>query len=751
MDNGAYPRFGASRYAGSGIIDQVESGMEYRQDRPARARHAAEQHSAEYSLSAHQQLQADYARVLARAEQHEHQVQTLSALSQSVAVSLDGDDLRQSIVESFYEAMRADTTSLFVREADGTLRMVAQCNIDLTRARIVFGPDDGLVALAARERRVVHVPDTASSTFYLATGHDHPRSLLAVPVEPQTGPDYVLCVVRRRVYAFTDDEVAFAGLMASVAAHALSNAALYHEMSALAREQATLYELTRASSLSDGIASFIGRIADPLRRALNAAGCAIIMLEAPQRANQGMSAFSLDRAAAFGAELAASRANVVALRCEVSPTGARLILAAVVTRRHPVAVIAWEMLAGEPEATPLDLWDAVPDDLDGVPQLPLGASAPLHEAETSFITNVCQQVALGLDNLRLRARDISALRSMSALPASRAHLDDVRRAIVREVAEVFAPATVALLLRDEAGAPYLAVASQPGQPAWVRAALAQAAHGTRDVQQQRGIVLVALQADGETFGWLALRLTGEARLSADRALVFTSLAGTAALLLRNARLHLIAREAAVDRERHRIAREIHDGVAQNLAHLMLRLELVQRLVTSDPARAQAEAEGARGVLLSSLNELRQSIAALAPAQLEELGFAGAVQQLLDDIATNAPDLTVSFTAVAEHDILPELRAPAFRVVQEALSNIRKHAHASHAWIDVARDGDRALVVTVRDDGQGFDPLPTSPAYGHFGLRGMRERAEEFGGALTIASSPGQGTTITLALPLRLAA
>jgi signal transduction histidine kinase len=725
--------------------------MEHRQERPARGRHAAEQQSAEYSLSAHQQLQADYARVLARAEQHEHQVQTLSALSQSSAVSMDGDDLRQSIVESFYEAMRADTTSLFLREEDGTLRMVAQCNIDLTRARIIFGPDDGLVALAARERRVVHVPDTASSAFYLATGHDHPRSLLAVPVEPQTGPEYVLCVVRRRVYAFTDDEVAFAGLMASVAAHALSNAALYQEMSALAREQATLYELTRASSLSDGVASFIGRIADPLRRALDAAGCAIIMLDAPQRANQGMSPFGLERAAAFGAELASPKAHAVALRCEVSPTGARLILAAVVTRRQPVAVIAWETLASEPDEAPPDLWDAVPDDLDAAPPLPLGTSAPLHEAETSFITNVCQQVALGIDNLRLRARDISALRSMSALPASRAHLADVRQAIVREVAEVFEPAAVALLLRDDAGAPYLAAASQPGKPAWVRAALAQAAHGARELQQQRGMVLAALQADGETFGWLALRLAGEARLSADRALVFTSLAGTAALLLRNARLHLIAREAAVDRERHRIAREIHDGVAQNLAHLMLRLELVQRLVTSDPARAQAEAEGARGVLLSSLNDLRQSIAALAPAQLEELGFAGAVQQLLDDIATNAPDLEVTFTTETERDIPPELRAPAFRVVQEALSNIRKHAHARHAWIAVARDGDRALVVTVRDDGQGFDPAPTGPAYGHFGLRGMRERAEEFGGALTISSASSQGTTITLALPLRLAA
>ncbi len=287
--------------------------MDLGQDSPRGKHHAARHHSrseADLSLGAHQQLQADYARVLARAEQHEHQVRTLFALSQSVSVTLEPDDLRQSIVESLYEALRADTTSLFVREPDGSLRMVAQCNIDLTRARIIFGPDEGLVAMAAREHRLIHVPDTGSSDHYLPTGHDQPRSLLAVPVEPQTGPDYVLCVVRRRVYAFTDDEVQFAGLMASVAAHALSNAALYQEMSALAREQATLYELTRASSLSDGVAGFIGRAVEPLRRALDATGCGIIAIDpalspACRCVMQGLSPHGQSRCEAFANDLLA--------------------------------------------------------------------------------------------------------------------------------------------------------------------------------------------------------------------------------------------------------------------------------------------------------------------------------------------------------------------------------------------------------------------------------------------------------------
>jgi signal transduction histidine kinase len=718
-----------------------------------------------------QQLQVDYARAVARAEQQEHQAQALIKMSRGASVSVEMDELRQSIVEALHEALRADTASLFLRQPDGTLRMVAQCNIDLTRARLIFGPDEGLAALAARERRVVHVPDTAAHSHYLSTGYDRPRSLLAVPLETQAGPEYVLCVVRRRVYAFTDDEVQFAHLMANVAAQALSNAALYHEMSALAREQSTLYELAHAASISDGPTGFAGRAVEPLRVALNATGCAVLLLldpfdtapdERPRAVSSRLTPLGLQRAEAFAGELqGGDRRQSIAIRCDVTPDGSRLILAPVLARAAPVAVIAWESLIGGAsetgqEASAEAVWDAehslaieARSESQGLRLI--DPRLPLTDIETAFIASVSQQLALGIENLRLRARDLGALRAISTLPASRPHLDHLRRGLVDEIAAVFAPASVILIMRDEAsGLPREVAATSDASDAWIRAAVRLAGDDRGQViRQQRGLVLAALIADGETIGWLAVR-PQVGHLTADRTLLLTSLAGAAALLLRNARLHLMAREAAVDRERQRIAREIHDGVAQNLAHLLLRLDLVQRLISSDPERARDEAEGSREVLLTSLSDLRRSIAALAPAQLEELGFAGAVQALLDDVATNSPDLTVSFTTCPDEDIPIELRAPAFRAVQEALSNIRKHAHAAHAWVDVAvRDG--ALHVTVRDDGQGFAPDLNGPASGHFGLRGLRDRAEEFGGTLTIASKIGKGTTITLHLPLALAA
>lgn len=724
------------------------------------------------ALTERQQLQADLARAVARAEQQEHQARSLFELSQSLSVALDLDDLRQTIIESLYETLHADTTSLFIVDEDNSLRMVAQRNIDLTRARIVFGAEEGLVALAVHQHRPVYVPDTSRNARYISTGHDHPRSMLAVPIEPQSGSCYVACIVRRRIFAFTDDELHFANLMGSVAAHALSNTGLYSQMSNLAREQATLFELARASGISDSIGTFLNQIAEPVCHALGATGCIIMLVgdtgpsaQPRGRATSGaVTSEALVQCAAFAQELAILQdSNQVAIRCEVSPAGSQLVMAPVVAHGHFIAMLGWEILVGgdahglRKNESP-SIWE-IPQHLIPEAEMPVGMLSemtathiPISEQQATFIANLCQQVALGIENLQLRMRDLGALRSLSALPMSRAHLTDLRRAIVNEISNVFFPSRVALILQEESsGEPHLAAASHNSEASWIQTALHLTTQAKdREIFQQRGIAIAALISNDETLGWLAIKLAPLPRLTSDRALLLTSLASTASLILHNARLHIMANEAAVDRERHRIAREIHDGVAQNLAHLMLRLELVQRLVDGDPERAKIEAGGARNVLLTSLNDLRQSIAALAPAQLEELGFSGAVESLLDDILTNTPSLQVEFASCPDSQIPPELRAPAFRVVQEALANIRKHSNAANAWITVAIANER-LSVTVRDDGQGFDADLAAIPSGHFGLRGMRDRAEEFGGSLSIHSAPGSGTSVELQLPLALAA
>ncbi|MGH2494701.1 MAG: LuxR C-terminal-related transcriptional regulator [Ktedonobacteraceae bacterium] len=208
-------------------------------------------------------------------------------------------------------------------------------------------------------------------------------------------------------------------------------------------------------------------------------------------------------------------------------------------------------------------------------------------------------------------------------------------------------------------------------------------------------------------------------------------------------------QAAVDRERSRIARDIHDGAAQGIAHAIHALELAQRILEKQPQAARREIHHARETLLESLNDLRHDISALLPAQLEQANFAEAVQVLLDDFSKHEPAITLRRDSIQTGYLPPSLEAPIYRFLQEALHNVRKHARATHVSVQIqALPG--LLVAQVSDDGAGFaveqvrrqskDAAKNGTLIG-FGLRAMHERIEQAGGVLEIISKPGAGTTI----------
>ncbi|HKV59730.1 MAG TPA: LuxR C-terminal-related transcriptional regulator [Ktedonobacteraceae bacterium] len=207
--------------------------------------------------------------------------------------------------------------------------------------------------------------------------------------------------------------------------------------------------------------------------------------------------------------------------------------------------------------------------------------------------------------------------------------------------------------------------------------------------------------------------------------------------------------AAVDRERSRIARDIHDGAAQGIAHAIHALELAQRILEKQPQVARREIHHARETLLESLNDLRHDISALLPPQLEQANFAEAVQGLLDDFSRHERTITLRRDGIPINYLPPSLEAPLYRFLQEALHNVRKHAHATDVSVQIqAMPG--LLVARVSDDGVGFsveqvrrqskDAAKNGTLVG-FGLRAMHERIEQAGGVLEIISKPGNGTTI----------
>ncbi len=204
-------------------------------------------------------------------------------------------------------------------------------------------------------------------------------------------------------------------------------------------------------------------------------------------------------------------------------------------------------------------------------------------------------------------------------------------------------------------------------------------------------------------------------------------------------------EEAIAEERRRIAREIHDGLAQDLAGLRLQVRRWQALVESDPAQAKAELEELHRLLGEQIREVRRAIFALRPVALDELGFWPALRRFLEEFGEQN-QLHVSLQVRGAEEQLPAHLEPVlFRIIQEALNNIARHARAYMVWVDLDLAG--GIVLQVRDDGVGFDPtrLPELAHRGHLGLQQMRERVEALGGTLEVHSQPGEGTEIRAVL------
>ena len=207
--------------------------------------------------------------------------------------------------------------------------------------------------------------------------------------------------------------------------------------------------------------------------------------------------------------------------------------------------------------------------------------------------------------------------------------------------------------------------------------------------------------------------------------------------------------AAQEAERARVSRDLHDDVGQALTSVLLGL----RLVEDSLARPDVDVEDARGrvaelreLVADGLRRARQLAFDLRPTVLDDVGLAAALQRLTEDVAARSSLAVELDTAALAPDerLSPEIETVIFRVVQEALTNVVRHASATTASVALAgRDG--VIRVFVEDDGVGFDPQQT-PTRAHLGIEGMLERAELVGGTVSVTSAVGAGTTIVLEVP-----
>ncbi len=208
---------------------------------------------------------------------------------------------------------------------------------------------------------------------------------------------------------------------------------------------------------------------------------------------------------------------------------------------------------------------------------------------------------------------------------------------------------------------------------------------------------------------------------------------------------------AQETERHRLAREIHDGPAQALANAIIALEFVERAIRAggegSTVRAQEEVERIKSTLREGLTEIRRFIFDLRPTMLQDRGLVATVEHYIATYQSLFP-MAIDFRAAdALSRLTGDRELTAFRVIQESIQNARKHARAARVVIGVHKER-AALIVTIEDNGRGFSPeRVTTHMMGGAGIRGMHERAALVGGEITIDSAPGEGTRIALSLPL----
>ncbi len=211
-----------------------------------------------------------------------------------------------------------------------------------------------------------------------------------------------------------------------------------------------------------------------------------------------------------------------------------------------------------------------------------------------------------------------------------------------------------------------------------------------------------------------------------------------------------ARRFAVQNERIRIARDIHDTVSQSLFGMVYSLEACSRLLPSDPDRVSEELAELKQLAQSARKQLRESIMDLWPSEITNAKFEQDLLRYKEEHCQDGAQLALSVEVSGALDRLqPRLRRSLYRIAQEAVTNTTRHASAAVASV-MLRVGDGNVQLTVQDDGHGFEPeiaLARERNREHFGLRGMIERAESFGGSCRFISQPGVGAKVRVSIPV----
>lgn len=369
-------------------------------------------------------------------------------------------------------------------------------------------------------------------------------------------------------------------------------------------------------------------------------------------------------------------------------------------------------------------------------------------------------------------RQLAALNAVGAVASESLDLDDILHRTLDKVLELTGADSAEIFLWDEASAELVLRAFRgacpeafreharfklhQGFPGWI--ARMEKAVVTENLDEQpaslrrsvieagfRSFAGVPLKSKGKVVGVLEIASLRVGRLTAESAQLLAALGYPIGIAIENGRLYQHIKEISMLEERQRIAREMHDGLAQQLGYLSLKLAEMEQ--TPALASGRSDIHMMRKVVAGAYEDVRQAIFGLKVMVSRNLGLVPTLAEYLHDFSEQTGiAVKVKMDDEAATRLAPRTEVQLIRIIQEALANVRKHARAGRAWVTFDTEPGSAR-VTIQDDGQGFDSEQVRRDRTSFGLEAMRERAELVGGTVRVESQPGKGTQIIVRLPL----
>lgn len=666
------------------------------------------------------------------AQQRAVELETLYRLDERMHASLQLHDVLQALVDTAAEILSADKTSVLLWDAERE-RLTVQAAHGFQPSTIPsmsYPRGEGISTRVATSGEPIVVEDVRfdpriTPRIREINEAEGIRSLISVPIKVNdqvVGVFNANCIQAR---TFSADEQRLLLAVGQRAATAITNARLYAEAGERLRELEALYQADQTLHSSLRLDDVLQALVDLATDVLGADKTSMLVW------NKERTHLVPGATRGFAPENVAKMKHAPGdgITALVAVTG-QLVVVSDATQDPRVA----HRITG-------------PEDIRSLMHVPISVSGQVfgvfgvnycqpHQftrGEQRLLQGLAQRAAVAIQNAQLygevqqrlheieRRREIAeGLRDLLTILNSTSSLDAILDQVVAQASRLLGSAGSELYLPDASGALEL-----------------RASYGIHADHGARLEVRLAVQA--KTFGTLVLLYEEPREFTEEEVELASVFADQAALTIENARLSEQAQQAAMLEERQRLARELHDAVTQTLFSASLIAEVAPRLWDRDPAEGRRRLDELRGLTRGALAEMRALLLELRPGALVETPMPQLFRQLGDAARTRA-GVSVDVGVDGDRELPPDVHVALYRVAQEALNNVVKHAGATHVDMHL-RFAEDLVELTVADDGRGFDA--DSVAAGHLGLRIMHERAQAIGADLEVGAREGGGTRLKL--------